>query len=92
MSGFRSSVAFCALATALAVGALGVGAALLGRVDILDQLDPRLLEVPVEVLDVGFVQLHLGNGRGDVAEREHAELLPLRDQRLHFLKFLKLRN
>ena len=80
------------LRAALAVGALGVGAALLGRVDVLDQLDAGLLEVAVEVLDVGLVELDLGHRGGDVAEGQHAELLALGDQRLHFFKFLQLRN
>ena len=79
-----------ALATsALAgLGGLRLGRGLLGRIDVLDQLDTRLLEVPVEVLDVGLVELDLGNGRGDVAEGEHAKLLTLGDQRLYFLKLL----
>jgi hypothetical protein len=41
-----------ALATALAVCALGLGGGLLSRVEVLDQLDAGLLEMPVEVLDV----------------------------------------
>ncbi len=77
-----------ALATTLAVGALGLGGRLLGRVEVLDQLDAVLLEVPVEILDVGFVELDLGDGAGDVAEGEHAQLLALGDQRLYFLKLL----
>jgi hypothetical protein len=38
--------------TALAVGPLVLGGRLLSRVEVLDQLDAGLLEVPVEVLDV----------------------------------------
>ena len=67
-------------------------ARLLRRVDVLDQLDARLLEVPVEVLDVGLVEVDLGDRSGDVAEGEHAELLTLGDQRLYFFKLLKFRN
>ncbi len=48
----------------------------LGRVHVLDELDPRLLEVPVKVLDVGLVEIDLGHRRGDVAEGQHAKLLP----------------
>src|SRR5215207_951337 len=77
-----------ALATALAIGPLVLGGGLLSRVEVLDQLDTRLLEVPVEVLDVGLVELDLGNGRGDVTEGEHAKLLTAGDQRPYFLKLL----
>jgi hypothetical protein len=44
--------------------------------------------VPVEVLDVGLVEVDLGNGRGDVTEGEHAKLLTVGDQRPYFLKLL----
>src|SRR5215207_2568188 len=77
-----------ALATALAIGPLVLGGGLLSRVEVLDQLDTRLLEVPVEVLDVGLVELDLGKGRGDVTEGEHAKLLTAGDQRPYFLNLL----
>ena len=77
-----------ALATALAGAALVLGGGLQRRIDVLDQLDLGLLEVAVELLDVGLVEVDLGNGRGDVTEGQHAELLTLGDQRLYFLKLL----
>ena len=58
----------------------------LGRVHVLDKLDPRLLEVPVEVLDVGLVEIDLGHRRGDVAEGQHAELLPAVDEAFDLLQ------
>src|SRR5262249_57234675 len=61
-----------------------------GRVHVLDELDPRLLEVPVEVLDVGLVEIDLGNRRSDVTEGQHAELLTAVDQPFYLLKLLKL--
>src|SRR4051794_12572912 len=79
-----------ALAPALAVGALVLGGGLLSRVEVLDQLDADLLEVSVQVLDVGLVELDLGHGGGDVAEGENAQLLASGDQRLYFFKFLDL--
>src|SRR3954468_9310272 len=79
-----------ALATALTVGALVLGGRLLGRVEVLDQLDAHLLEVPVEVLDVRFVELDLGHSGGDVAEGEDAQLMAPGDQSLYFFKFLDL--
>ena len=93
MSGFRSSAAFlrCGRACPWRARTRLLGA-LLRRVDVLDQLDAGLLEVAVEVLDVGLVELDLGHGRGDVAVGEHAELLTLGDQRLYFFKLLKFRN
>jgi hypothetical protein len=42
----------------------------------------------VEILDVGLVEVDLGNGRGDVTESQRAKLLALGDQRLYFLKLL----
>src|SRR4029453_17733354 len=80
-----------ARATALAVGPLGLGGRPLRRAEVLDQLDAVLLEVAVEVPDVGLVELHLGDGAGDVAEGQHAELLALGDQRLYLFKLLNLR-
>ena len=62
----------------------------LGRVHVLDKLDPRLLEVSVQILDVGLVEIDLGDRRGDVAEGQHAELLTTRDQPFYLLKLLKL--
>ena len=91
MSDFRSSACLLALATSALAGlgglCLGRGR-LQRRIDVLDQLDTRLLEVPVEVLDVGLVEVDLGNGRGDVTEGEHAKLLTVGDQRPYFLKLL----
>ena len=64
----------------------------LGRVHVLDELDPLLLDVPVEVLDVGLVEVDLRDRRGDVAEGQHAELLAPVDQPFDLLKLLKLCN
>lgn len=36
-----------------------------------------------------FVEVHLGHGRGDVSEGEHAELLPACYEVLYFFQFLK---
>ena len=91
MSGFRSSACFWRRRPFLPVS---VGhrfrGRFLGRVHVLDELDPRLLEVPVEVLDVGLVEIDLGHRRGDVAEGQHAELLPAVDEAFDLLKLLKL--
>ena len=72
------------------VGGHRFGGRFLGRVHVLDELDPRLLEVPVEVLDVRLVEIDLGDRRGDVAEGQHAELLPAIDEVFDLLQFLKL--
>ncbi len=90
MSGFRSSACFGAAATPLAgLGGHRVGGCLLGGIDVLDQFDPLLLEVAVEVLDVGLVEVDLGDRRGDVAESQHPELLAPGDEALYLFKFLE---
>ena len=58
------------------------------RVDVLDKLDAGLFEMAVEVLDVGLVEVDLGNGRGDVTASQYAKPLTLGDQRRYFLKLL----
>ena len=55
-------------------------------------LDAALLQMSVEALDVGLLELDLRDRRGDVAEREHAQLLAARDQALHLLELLELRG
>src|SRR5918995_3353022 len=54
-----------------------------GRVDLLDQLDLRLLEEAVKLLDIGLVEVDLLDRRGDLGEGEDADLLALEDQTLH---------
>src|SRR4051794_30027235 len=66
------------------------GGGFLRRIHVLDELDPRLLEVAVEVLDVGLVEIDLRNSGGDVAEGQHAELLPAIDEAFDLVQFLKL--
>src|SRR5262249_37330604 len=59
-------------------------------VHVLDQLDARLLEVPVKVLDVGLVEIDLRDRGGDIAEGQHAKLLPSSYEAFDLLKLLKL--
>src|SRR4051794_31159869 len=61
-----------------------------GRVDLLDQLDLGLLQVGVQLLDVRLVQIDLGDRRGDLRERQDAQLLPLQEQALDFFEFLQV--
>ena len=75
----------------LSVLALG-GCRGLGRVDVLDQLDALALEVGVELLDVGLVEVDLGDCRGDLAVGDDAILLTLDDQALDLVKLLNLGN
>ena len=58
---------------------------------VLDELDALLLDVSVQVLDVGFVEVDLLHRRGDVPEGEHAELLSPVDEVLDFFEFLEFR-
>ena len=78
--GFLAAPAFFA-------GRLGHGfrGSFLRRVHVLDELDPRLLEVPVKVLDVGLVKIDLGDRRSDVAEGQNPELLPAVDEAFDLL-------
>src|SRR3712207_9082623 len=68
---------------------------LLGRldrgVDILDQLDLRLLDEAVQVLDVGLVEVDLGKGVSNLGVRQHAGLLALGEEELDLLELLKFR-
>ena len=57
---------------------------------VLDELDARFLEVPVEILDIGLVKIHLGDSRGNVAEGQHAELLTPVHEVFDLLQLLKL--
>ena len=61
------------------------------RVDLLDELDLGLLEEAVQLLDVGLVEVQLGDGGGDLGVREHADLLALVDEALDLFEFLKFR-
>ena len=60
-----------------------------GGVDLLDQLDLRLLEEGVQLLDVALVELDLGQGGGDLRVREHAGLLALGHQALYLFELLE---
>ena len=57
--------------------------------DVVDELDPRLLEVAVEVLDVGLVEIELGDRVGDLGEREDPNLLALGHEALDLFEFLE---
>ena len=47
-------------------------------------VDALLLDVAVEILDVGLVEVDLLDGGCDVPESEHAELLTTVDEGLYF--------
>src|SRR4051812_32464463 len=77
-------------ATALAVrGALDLGRGDGGRIDLLDELDLGLLEEPVQVLDVGLVEIDLGERPGDLRVGQHARRRALGDEELYLLEFLQ---
>src|SRR3954468_24813912 len=59
-----------------------------GRIDVLDQLDLRLLEEAVQLFDVGLVEVELGDRVRDLGVREHADLLPLGNQALDLFELL----
>ena len=61
-----------------------------GRVDLLDDLDLGSLEEAVELLEVGLVEIDLGNGGLDLGERQDAHLLPLEEQTLDLFKLLQI--
>ena len=61
-----------------------------GRVDLLDELDLGLLEEAVQLLDVGLVEIDLGDGGLDLGERQDADLLPLEQQALDLFEFLQI--
>ena len=58
------------------VGGFDLGLRLSG-LEVFDQLYFRLLEEPVELLDIGFVQVNLRDCVGDFVVREDALLLTL---------------
>src|SRR5688500_1414201 len=60
-----------------------------GRGVVLDQLDLALLEVAVQLLDIAFVELDLGQGGGDLGVCEHAGLPALGYEQADFLELLK---
>jgi hypothetical protein len=89
MSGLRSSVVFGLAAAALVrarARSRGGGG---GRVDLLDELDLGPLEEAVQLLDVGLVEIELRDRGGDLGEREHADLLALRQQVLDLFELLQ---
>ena len=89
MSGCRSSVVLVLRRWRLS-GARSTSCWRGGRgVDVLDQLDLGLLEEAVQLLDVGLVEVELGDGVGDLGVREHADLLALGQQALDLFEFLK---
>ena len=59
-------------------------------IDLLDQLDLRPLEEPVEVLDIALVEVHLGEGGCHLGVSQYSRRLALRDEELDLLEFLKL--
>src|SRR3954447_18760985 len=77
-------------APALAVrGSLDLGRGDGGRIDLLDELDLGLLEEPVQVLDVGLVEIDLGERPGDLRVGQHARRRALGDEELYLLEFLQ---
>ena len=60
------------------------------RVDFLDELDLRPLQVSVQLLDVGLVEVDLRHCRRDLGEGEDADLLPLEQEALDFLEFCEI--
>ena len=44
----------------------------------------------MELLDVGFVEIDLGDGGLDLGERQDADLLPLEQQTLDLFKLLQI--
>ncbi len=62
------------------------------RVDVLDELDLGFLEVAVQLLDVGLVQIEVGGRRGDLGEREHSDLLSLGQQVLDLFQLLQFHH
>ncbi len=63
-----------------------------GRIDVLDELDLRFLEVAVQLLDVGLVQIEIGGRGGYLGEREHSHLLPLGQQVLDLFQLLQFHH
>src|SRR4051812_44934078 len=59
-----------------------------GRVG-LDELDLALLEELVQLLDVGLVEIELGDRGGDLVDRQDAELRALGHEGLDLFQFLK---
>jgi len=60
-----------------------------GGIDLLDELDLGLLEIAVELLDVGLVEVDLAYRAGDLAVGEHADLLTLDEQALYLFELLE---
>ena len=44
----------------------------------------------MELLDVGLVEIDLGDGGGDLSEGEDTDLLPLQKEALDFFEFLEV--
>ena len=87
MSGLRSIVVL-ALRRPRLSGARSSCAGGERRIDLLDQLDLRALEVAVQLLEIGLVDVDLGHRRGDLGERQDTHLVPLEEQALDFFEFL----
>src|SRR4051794_38632373 len=60
-----------------------------GRIDLLDEFDLRLLEEPVEILDVGLVEVDLGERQRDLRVGQHARRRALGNEELYLLEFLQ---
>ena len=89
MSGLRSIAVF-GLAAAALVGRAFLLRGADGGIDLLDELDLGLLEIRVQLLDVGLVEIDLRDRGRDLREGEDAELLPLQEQALDFFQFLQV--
>jgi len=57
---------------------------------VLDQIDLRALEDEMNLLDIAFLELYFGKGSGHLPEGEETRLLPLRDEELYLIQFVKL--
>jgi hypothetical protein len=70
------------------MGPVGRGSCLLGR-GVIDQLDLTPLEEAVQLLDIGLVEVELGDGRRYLTISQRAELPSAGDQRPDLFEFCK---
>ena len=89
MSGRRSSVVFGLRRPRLSgARSTSLAAAAAGSISSTSSIS-RLLEEAVQLLDVGLVEIQLGDGVSDLGEREHAHLLAPGHEALDLFEFLK---